>query len=146
MSLEILQAKSEIKELVDTFSNLADEKRIPDQMPLFTEDTTVKVYMGDALLFDISGTEQLEEVFTGFTANVTRSYHINGQQVVNVDGDTATGIAYCQVKLVSVEEGQEVITDSSIRYDDTFVRQNGTWLIKKRISHFTINEKRPLQG
>lgn len=86
MSLEILQAKSEIKELVDTFSNLADEKRIPDQMPLFTEDTTVKVYMGDALLFDISGTEQLEEVFTGFTANVTRSYHINGQQVVNVDG------------------------------------------------------------
>jgi hypothetical protein len=60
MSLEILQAKAELKELVDTFSNLADEKNILGQMPLFTSDTTVKVYMGEELLFDISGTKQLE--------------------------------------------------------------------------------------
>ena len=146
MSLEILQAKSELKELVDTFSNLADEKKIPEQMPLFTPDTKVQVYMGDDLLFDISGTKQLEEVFTSFTANVKRSFHMNGQQVVKIDGDTATGIAYCQVKLVSEEDGKEVITDSSIRYDDEYVRQNGTWLIKTRISHFSINDKRTLQS
>jgi hypothetical protein len=102
--------------------------------------------MGDQLLFDISGTKQLEEVFTSFTANVKRSFHMNGQQVVKIDGDTATGIAYCQVKLVSEEDGKEVITDSSIRYDDEYVRQNGTWLIKTRISHFSINDKRTLQS
>ncbi|SMQ77521.1 SnoaL-like domain-containing protein [Bacillus sp. OV166] len=146
MSLEILQAKSELKELVDTFSNLADEKNIPGQMPLFTPDTKVQVYMGENLLFDISGTKQLEEVFTSFTANVKRSFHMNGQQVVKIDGDTATGIAYCQVKLVSEEDGKEVITDSSIRYDDEYVRQNGTWSIKTRISHFSINDKRTLQS
>jgi hypothetical protein len=146
MSLEILQTKTELKELVDTFSNLADEKNIPGQMPLFTPDTTVKVYMGDQLLFDISGTEQLEEVFTGFTANVKRSYHMNGQHVVNVDGNSATGILYCQVKLVSEEDGKEFITDHSIRYDDEYVRQNGTWLIKTRISRFSINDKRTLQS
>jgi hypothetical protein len=144
MSLEILQAKAELKELVDTFSNLADEKNIQGQMPLFTPDTKVKVYMGDNLLFDISGTKQLEEVFTSFTANVKRSFHMNGQQVVKIDGDIATGIAYCQVKLVSEEDGKEVIADSSIRYDDEYVRQNGTWLIKTRISHFSINDKRTL--
>ncbi|WP_182421780.1 nuclear transport factor 2 family protein [Priestia megaterium] len=145
MSLEILQAKSEIKELVDTFSNLADEKKIPDQMPLFTPDTTVKVYMGEELMFDISGTKQLEEVFTSFTANVKRSYHMNGQLVVNVDDDSATGVLYCQVKLVSEEDGKEIITEHSIRYDDTYVRRNGAWLIQTRISHFTITDKRPLQ-
>ena len=144
MSLEILEAKSELKELVDTFSNLADEKNISGQMPLFTKDTIVKVYMGEELLFDISGTKQLEEVFTGFTADVKRSYHMNGQQVVKIDGDTATGIAYCQVKLVSEEEGKEVVMEHSIRYNDKYVRQNGTWLISERISHFNITEKRTL--
>jgi hypothetical protein len=77
---------------------------------------------------------------------VTRSYHMNGQQVVEIDGDSARGIAYCQVKLVSEEDGREVLTDSSIRYDDEYVRHEGRWLIKTRISHFTVNDKRPLQG
>jgi hypothetical protein len=144
MSLEILEAKTELKQLVDTFSNLADEKRIADQMPLFTSDTTVQVFMGDDLLFDISGTEQLEETFIGFTANVKRSSHMNGQHSVEISGDTATGIAYCQVKLVSDEDDREVIVDSSIRYDDTYIRRDGRWLIASRISHFFINEKRVL--
>ncbi|MEX0153757.1 nuclear transport factor 2 family protein [Microbacterium sp. LMI1-1-1.1] len=146
MSLAILEAKTQLRELVDEFANLADEKRISDQMPLFTPDTKVKVFMGDTLVFDISGTTQLEETFTGFTANVKRSSHMNGQHDVQVDGDTATGIAYCQVKLVSDEDGHEVIQDSSIRYDDTYVRENGIWRIATRISHFTINEKRTLRS
>lgn len=146
MSLETLQTKSELKELVDTFSNLADEKNLPDQMHLFTPDTTVNIYIGNELLFDISGTKQLLEVFTNFTANVKRLYHINGQQVVKVDGDSATGVAYCQVKLVTEEDDTEIITEHSIRYDDTYVRQNGTWLIKTRISHFTITDRRTLQS
>ncbi|MBN9326198.1 MAG: nuclear transport factor 2 family protein, partial [Cellulomonas sp.] len=75
-----------------------------------------------------------------------RSNHMNGQQVVQIAGDTATGIAYCQVKLVSDEGDKEVIVDSSIRYDDEYVRQNGRWLIKTRISHFSINDKRTLQS
>jgi hypothetical protein len=69
---------------------------------------------------------------------------MNGQHVVAVDGDTATGIAYCQVGLVSDEDGQEFVTDSSIRYDDEYVRSNGHWQISKRTSHFSINDKRPL--
>ncbi|MEN2738683.1 nuclear transport factor 2 family protein [Microbacterium sp. X-17] len=144
MSLEVLEAKVALRELVDTFANLADEKRIADQMPLFTPDTKVQVYMGEDLLFDIDGTEQLFEVFTSFTANVKRSYHMSGQQTVEVDGDTAKGIAYCQVKLVSDEDGREVVQDSSIRYDDEYVRRDGAWLIAKRISHFSINDKRVL--
>lgn len=43
MSLQDLEAKSELKRLVDTFSNLGDEKRIADQMSLFTPDTKVQV-------------------------------------------------------------------------------------------------------
>ena len=144
MSLQDLEAKLELKQLVDTFSNLGDERRIKDQMALFTPDTKVQVYMGDDLVFDISGVEQLEETFSGFIANVTHLFHMNGQQVVDLDGDTATGIAYCQVKLVTAEDGKQFITDSSVRYNDEYVRRDGRWLIKTRISHFLINDKRPL--
>ena len=100
MLQEILEAKSALKALVDAFSNLADEKRIPDQMLLLTPDTRVQVYMGDELLVDIAGTQQVEETFTAFAANMKRSFHMNGQHVVEIDGDSATGIAYCQVKHV----------------------------------------------
>jgi hypothetical protein len=144
MSLEILEAKVELKELVDTFSNLADEGNVPGQMPLFTKDTVVKVYMGTNLVFDINGTTQLEQIFTDFTKDVKRSYHMNGQQDVIIDGDTATGIVYCLVKLVSEEDGKEYVTEHSIRYDDKYIRQSGKWLISERISHFNITEKRAI--
>lgn len=50
------------------------------------------------------------------------------------------------MKLVTEEDGKEFITDSSIRYNDEYVQRDGRWLIKTRISHFTINDKRPLGG
>lgn len=43
MSLEILAAKSAIKELVDVFANLADETRISERMSLFTANTKVQI-------------------------------------------------------------------------------------------------------
>lgn len=44
------------------------------------------------------------------------------------------------------EDGKEIITDYSVKYDDIYVRQNGTWLIKERTAHFIITEARTLQG
>lgn len=93
MSLEILEAKIALSELVGKFSIL--EVDVPAQMKLFTKDTRVKVYMGDTLAFDISGVEELEKVFSQFTATVKRSHHMNGQFVSEVDGDTAKGTLQC---------------------------------------------------
>jgi len=146
MSIEILQAKLELRELVDAYSNLGDEKRISEQMLLLTPDHRYMVYMGGQLVSDVSGRKQLEEEFTGHASFVKRYFSINAQHIVKVEGDTATGIAYSQLKMVREEDGREVITDYSVKYDDTYVRENGTWLIKKRIAHFIIIDSRPLQG
>ena len=62
------------------------------------------------------------------------------------DGDTATGVAYCQVKHVSEEDGHEVLTDSSVRYDDRYIRRDGRWYIATRIARFTVIDKRTLQS
>jgi hypothetical protein len=94
MTQELLEAKSALKALVDTFSNLADETRITDQMLLLTPDSRVQVYMGDDLLVDMSGTQQVEETFTAFTHNVKRSFHMNGQHVVEVDVESSDAAAH----------------------------------------------------
>jgi hypothetical protein len=39
-----------------------------------------------------------------------------------------------------------MVTDSCIRYDDEYVRRGGQWLIKARVAHFTINDRRPLES
>ncbi|ALP37415.1 hypothetical protein ASL14_15715 [Paenibacillus sp. IHB B 3084] len=146
MSLEILQAKLALRELVDAYAILTDEKNISEQMLLFTPDARFKVYMGDQLVSDVTGTKQLEEEFTGHASIVKRYFSINGQHVVKVDADTATGVVNSQMKMVREEEGKEVISDYSVKYVDTYVRQNGTWLIKERASHYIIIEARTLQG
>jgi hypothetical protein len=66
---------------------------------------------------------------------------MNGQHVIKVDGDTATGILYCRAALVTEEDGKEFISDNFIWYEDTYAKIDGKWLIKARTSHFTISDK-----
>ena len=144
MTVEEMQAKIEIQELVGNFSNL--EVNVPPQTKLFTKDTHVKVYMGDKLAFDIHGVEELEKIFSQFTATVKRSHHMNGQHVIKVDGDTATGILYCRAALVTEEDGKEFISDNFIYYEDVYKKVDGKWLIAARTSHFNITDKHPLSA
>ena len=69
---------------------------------------------------------------------------MNGQHVIEVNGDQATGILYCRAALVTEENGKEFIADNFIWYEDVYEKQNGRWLIKSRTSHFIITDKHPL--
>jgi hypothetical protein len=144
MSLEVLEAKAAIREVFDTYTLYSDEDRLEDYKKLFIPDARVIIYFGEKLGFDLQGTDKVIETFKAFTANVKNRYHMNGQLLLKVDGDNATGIGYCKAHLVSVEDGREYITEHCIRYDDTYVREKGNWFISQRISHFNISDKRLL--
>ncbi|WP_019910948.1 nuclear transport factor 2 family protein [Paenibacillus sp. HW567] len=147
MSLQTVQAKMELKELVDSYATLTDAKKISEQMLLFTPDTQFRIYFGDQLVSEVTGTKQLEEEFNGHVAHVKRYFSTNAQHVVSVDNDTATGVLFSQMKMVrDDEEGKEVITDYSVQYHDVYVQHNGKWLIKERTSHYIIVEARRLQS
>ncbi|MCG7378564.1 nuclear transport factor 2 family protein [Paenibacillus sp. ACRSA] len=146
MSLEILQAKSDLRNLIDSYATLTDAKKVSEQMLLFTTNARFKVYFGDQLVSDVTGTKQLEEEFNGHVALVKRYFTTNAQHVVQVDGDSATGVVFSQVKMVRDEEGQEVLTDYSVQYHDVYIRQDEKWYIQERKSHYIIVEARPLQG
>lgn len=132
-----------LKDLVDTFSNLADEKRVAEQMPLFTEDAQVTTYIGGELFADMHGRAEIEKVFTDFLAQFHTVYHLNGQHTVTFRSETeAEAINYCAVKLVGEQDGKKVLQDHSVRYQDTYVKQGGKWLISQRIANFMISETR----
>ena len=120
-----------LKKLVDTFSNLADVKDVKSQMDLFTEDAEVHSKAGEHVSV-MKGKEQIGKAFADYLALFDVVYHLNGQQTVEIDGDTATGISYCFVTLI----GNGMRNQSGGRYHDTYVKQNGKWLIKRRESNF----------
>ena len=135
-----LEDQAALKRLVDTFSNLADIKDIETQVLLFTEDATVESWSGGQRGSSFTGRAALAEAFGGFLAQFSTVYHINGQQTVEIEGDAAIGTAYCLVVLVREEDGKVIRRTSGVRYDDRYVRQDGTWLISGRTSHFEWTE------
>lgn len=147
MNLQQLQDCLELKELVDTFSNLADEKKVAEQMPLFTPDAQVTTYIGGELFADMHGRDEIEKVFTDFLANFHTVYHLNGQHTpIFTDENHAEAITYCLVKLVGKgeQEGQNLVHIHSVRYQDTYTKVDGQWLIAKRVANFMISETQAL--
>lgn len=143
MSLEELEIKDAIREVIDTFSNL--ECDVAAQSVLFTADTRVEVFMGGERTMDIHGRDELIEQFGAFTTGVKASHHMNGQQVITLNSDgTATDVHYCRAVLVSAGVDGDVLADNYIRYTDTLVDQDGSWRIAHREQHFVLSRTSPL--
>ena len=134
-----------LKELVDTFANLADEKRIDEQVLLFTENGSVQSLENGKANPPIVGREALNKAFSSYLAQFHTVYHLNGQQTVTFQNPNhATGISYCDVTLIKSENGQDIAQRRGVRYEDVYVKQDGRWLIESRKSHFMFNQRRPL--
>ncbi|KFF12175.1 hypothetical protein IW15_11480 [Chryseobacterium soli] len=144
MTLEILKTKEDLRNLIDDYAYLGDEKKISEVMDLFTADVTYKVYMGGALVADVSGKENMEISFNGHASEVKTYFTLNGQHTVKIGSDSATGISFTQIKMIREVNGKDILTDYNVKYEDYYVVQNGKWLIKDRVGYFVIIETRLL--
>lgn len=141
-SLVKYKNQAELKELVDTFSILADKKDTDAQTFLFTEDAQVYNYDEGKLTTVLKGREEIGKAFRDYLSLFETVYHINGQQTVNIDGDKADGISYCQVVLVRIENGEKIALIRGVYYNDEYTNINGKWLISKRTSNFVWSDSR----
>jgi hypothetical protein len=133
-----------LRDLVDNYAYLSDEWKISEVMDLFTLDVTYKVFMGGALVADVSGREKMESDFNLHASQVKTYFTLNGQHTTKIDGETATGVSFSQIKMIREADGKDVLTDYSVKYDDQYVFQNGKWLIKDRIGYFVMIESRTI--
>lgn len=129
-----------LRELIDTFSILADKKDITTQMNLFTDNATVESIINGNSTGVVSGKKQIGDAFKGFLDRFDVVYHMNGQQVLKIDKNNASGTYYCTVTLISTNNGKKMKTTFLVIYDDTYVKQAGKWLISSRKSNFVWTE------
>lgn len=144
MTLENLKTKEALRKLIDNYASLGDEKKISEQMDLFTSDLTYKVSMGGNLVADVSGRENMERDFNLHSSQVKTYFTLNGQHSTKIDGNNAAGISFSQIKMIREVEGKNILTDYSVKYEDNYVLQNEKWLIKERIAYFVVVESRTI--
>jgi hypothetical protein len=70
--------KIALKELVDTFSILADKKDTKGQVQLFTANGNVTTYVSGAEISNLTGRDKLDAAFAAYLANFDTVYHFNG--------------------------------------------------------------------
>ncbi|MGM9478284.1 nuclear transport factor 2 family protein [Pedobacter sp. GSP4] len=146
MTLEILKTKEELRDLIDAYASLGDEKKITQMVGVFTPDATYSVFMNGTFVGDTKGRDNLEKEFIGHASIVKTYFTLNGQHTVKIDGETATGVSFTQIKMIRASEGKDILSDYSVRYDDNYVFQDGKWFIKERVAHFLIVEARTLSN
>ncbi len=144
MSLTELENKIAIKEVIDRFANL--EIDVSAQTNLFIPDLHITIYNGDQKMMEINSRDEMQQKFGAAMAGALSSYHMNGQQVVELKSDTeAVDTHYCQASIMNEEDGQKVLNVSYIRYVDQLVKQDNQWLISDREQHIIFSEKRNLE-
>ena len=124
-----------IRNLVDQYAYCADTRDAQGQMALFTEDTRFIVFMNAKSPEPTQIINKRADLFPVFdNLNTYRAtMHFNGQStVLQLNDDTATGIAYCIAHHQTLTDGVQKLMIANIKYHDSFVKQNGKWLFAER--------------
>ena len=84
----------------------------------------------------IKGHSALGEFATNFASSVREPRHVATNLVIDGDGDNATLKAYVQMYVLAGDPPQQIIAAAG-KYDDTLVKEDGTWKFVRR--NFTVD-------
>lgn len=123
-----------IRELIDQYAFCADSRDAQGQMALFTEDANFVVFMDSKATVPTQIISNRADLFPVFNhLNTYQStMHFNGQNKVQLNGETASGLTYCIAHHQTIEEGIQKLMIAYIRYEDKFVKHQDKWLFAER--------------
>jgi hypothetical protein len=136
-----------IRELVEAYAHCADRRDAKGQMALFTADTHFVVYMNakdPKPSQELYSREALAPVFAELNQYDATTHFVGQSTIFTLTGDGATGEAYCLAHHVTVDAGKRRLMLASLRYLDTFVKIDGTWLFAERRLYVDWLEQRAL--
>jgi len=150
---KVRKLERRIEELAERVGILEDEKAIREVIVRYGEYLDARDYAGYASLFASDGewvggfghvkgpaairqmlVDNLGEPAEGFVNK--SSFHLMTTVVVDVDGDTAK--ARSRYLFFTASPDDRPVVSLAGRYEDEFVRENGEWKIKRRITHGVI--------
>jgi hypothetical protein len=136
-----------IRELVDAYAHCADRRDAKGQMSLFTADTHFVVYMNakdSTPTQELHSREALAPVFAELNKYDATTHFVGQSTIFSLTAERATGEAYCLAHHVTVDGGKRRLMVASLRYLDTFVKMDGSWLFAERRLYVDWLEERVL--
>jgi hypothetical protein len=142
ISAEDASTRLELRDLVDGYA-LAIDRRDPEAFgAVFAEDGELRIFEPDAdTPFSVSAGRTEIVRIVGMLDVYIDTQHLMANHVVTLNGDTATGIVYCQARHVLPEGPEDLLM--VIEYEDRYTRRHGTWRIAVRDCHVKWTERSP---
>ena len=136
-----------IRELVEAYAHCADRRDAKGRMSLFTEDTHFVVYMNakdPTPSQELHSRELLAPVFADLNQYAATMHFIGQSTIFALNGDSATGEAYCIAHHLTVDGEKRRMMVAYLRYLDTFAKIDGMWLFAERLLYVDWLEQRAL--
>jgi hypothetical protein len=136
-----------IRELVEAYAHCADRRDAKGQMALFTADTHFVVYMNakdPKPSQELHSREALGPVFDDLNKYAATMHFVGQSTLLTLTGDRATGEAYTLAHHLTVDGGKRRLMIAALRYADTIVKTDGTWLFAERKLYVDWLEERAL--
>lgn len=136
-----------IRELIEAYAHCADRRDAKGQMALFTAGTHFVVYM-DAKdpkpSQELHSREALAPVFADLNQYAATMHFVGQNTILTLTGDRATGETYCMPHHLTIDGGKRRLMIAALRYYDTFVKTDGSWLFAERKLYVDWLEERAL--
>jgi len=136
-----------VRELIDAYAHCADRRDAKGQMSLFTADTHFVVFMNAKErkpTWELRSRDALAPVFADLNKYDATTHFVGQSTIFSLTNDKATGEAYCLAHHVTVVEGKRRLMVASLRYVDSFVKQDGGWLFAERQLYVDWTEERAI--
>jgi ketosteroid isomerase-like protein len=136
-----------IRELIEAYAHCADRRDAKGQMALFTADTHFVVFMdakNPAPSQELHSRDALAPVFADLNKYAATTHFLGQSTIFTLTPDRATGEAYCLAHHVTVDGAKRQLMVASLRYLDTFVKNQGEWLFAERRLYVDWLENRQL--
>jgi hypothetical protein len=124
-----------IRELVEAYAHCADRRDAQGQMSLFTTDTHFVVYMNakdPKPSQELNSREALAPVFADLNQYAATMHFVGQSTILSLTANRGTGEAYCLAHHLTVDGGKRRLMIAALRYYDTFVKMEGSWLFAER--------------
>jgi hypothetical protein len=124
-----------IRELIEAYAHCADRRDAKGQMALFTADTHFAVYMNakdPKPSQELHSREALAPVFADLNKYAATTHFVGQSTIFTLSDERGTGEAYTLAHHITVKGESRRLMLASLRYNDTFVKQDGAWLFSER--------------
>jgi hypothetical protein len=136
-----------IRELIEAYAHCADRRDAKGQMSLFTPDTHFVVHMNakdPTPPQELHSREALAPVFADLSRYDATTHFIGQSTIYALTGNRALGETYCLAHHITVDKGNRRMMIASLRYHDTFVKIDATWLFAERLLYVDWLDERAL--